>query len=122
LAPLAAITLMQGRRQGPAATVASVVAVCGATWVGSAGWGAALAAGCAVGVIAVGPLVCGFGRVASGRVLVGLVAAHGAVALVVPRAVMSRSVLVAVGIAVAVLSVLAALCAWIRPEPVAAPT
>jgi hypothetical protein len=122
LAPLAVAGVVQGRRPGPAGTAASVVAVCGATWVGSAGWGAALAASCAVGLVAVAPLVWGFGRVASGRVLVGLLTAHVVVALVVPRTVMSRPVPVAVGIAAAVLVGLAALCARARPEPVAAQT
>ena len=122
LLPIAVSRAAGGRPIGPASSVALLVAVCGAAWVGSAGWGAALATACAVGLIAVAPLVWGFGTVASGRVLAGLLTAQAVVALVVPRTVMSRSVPVAVVIAMAVLLLSTAVCAQLRPSSSALPS
>lgn len=111
LAPMALVRAVRGPSAGPAATAALVVAVSGAVWVGSAGWGAALATFVAVGVVAVGPLVLGFGRALAGTSLAVLAGAHTLAALVVPRVVMRQSVPVAVGIGLGVLVLLTGLCA-----------
>jgi hypothetical protein len=116
LAPIALWRAAKGPSSGPDATVALVVAVLGATWVGSAGWGAALATGCAVGMVAVAPVVLRFGRVLTGSALVIVACAHIALALVLPRAIMRRPVPVAVAIALAALVLLGAVCALVRRE------
>ncbi len=71
LAPVALVRSARGPSVGPGGTAALVVAVLGAVWVGSAGWGAALATAAAVGVVAVGPLVLGFARTARREVAAG---------------------------------------------------
>ncbi|MEI2700596.1 MAG: hypothetical protein V9E94_20495 [Microthrixaceae bacterium] len=78
-------------------TAALVVALVGSVWVGSAGWGSALASVCAVGAVAVAPLVLGFGRPLAGRAWWTLASAHVVVVLVVPRAVMRWSLPARVG-------------------------
>lgn len=96
------------RSPGPAGTAALVVAGGGAAWVGSAGWGSALATVCAVGAVAVAPAVLGFGRRLTGRALVAVAGVHLVVALVVPRSIMRREVPVAAGAAVVALLVVGA--------------
>lgn len=59
LAPIGLSRLQSTRSVGPVGTAALVVAVFGAVWVGSAGWGAALATGCAVGMVLCAPLAVG---------------------------------------------------------------
>lgn len=103
LGPLAVLRAARGPAPGPAGTVALVVAVAGAAWVGSAGWGAALASAGAVGAVAVAPLVAGFGRELRGAAGAAVVAAHLVVALVVPRLLMHRSAGVAAAAAVGAL-------------------
>lgn len=101
LAPLACWHLATGRAPGRVGTVAAVVAVLGAVWTGSAGWGAALASVGAVGLIASAPVVAGFTRPARGTGLGVLVTLQIVVGLGLPRLVMDRPVGAAVGIAVA---------------------
>ena len=118
LAPLAALRLWRGPAVGPAGTGVLVVAVLGSTWVGSAGWGAALATAAAVGLVAVAPLVMGFGATLRGQHLVLLAGAHTVVALAVPRVIMDQTVPVAVAIALAELGLLGLLAALVaRQEP-----
>lgn len=106
------------RAPGRAGTAALVVAGAGAAWVGSAGWGAALATVVAMAGIAVVPLVVGFGRPLVGRALLVVTGAHLVVALVVPRSIMRREVPLAVGIAVLVAVALAGVTALAaRPRP-----
>lgn len=88
------------RAPGPAGTSALVVAAAGAVWVGSAGWGAALATVVAATGLVAAPVVVGWGERLTGRGLAVAASAHLIVALVVPRLVMRRSVPVAVAIAV----------------------
>ncbi len=90
------------RSPGPAATIAVVLAMGGAVWVGSAGWGAARAGLGAIGLIALLPLVRGFGRVVPMPGLGVLVALQGITGVVLPRMLDERSVVVAVLLAVAV--------------------
>lgn len=120
LAALGLERLLGRRPVGRPGTAALVVAVVGATWVGSAGWGSAVATVCAVGMVLCAPVAVGFGRAElsdGGRrpwVLPTLLAAHAVVALAVPRFVMRRDTAVAAAIAVAVmvaLNVLARLVA-----------
>ncbi len=105
LAPIALMWAVRGVTVGPVGTVALVVAVTGPVWVGSAGWGAALATVVVVGMVAVAPVVAGFGAdhlTGTGRrVVIGV---HVAVALLVPRLLMRRSVAVATVGAVAVVA------------------
>lgn len=93
LVPLGVTRLATRRAVGPPGTAVLVVAVLGAVWVGSAGWGAALASACAVAMILAAPLAvgfCGSGvRASDRRILVG---AHVLVVLVVPRMVMRLDV------------------------------
>lgn len=89
-------------RVGPVSTVALALAVVGATWVGSAGWGSALVAVIAVGMVAIAPMVLGFGQDPLPlRPLALLGSIHIVVAVVVPRAVMRRSVPIAVSVGLA---------------------
>jgi hypothetical protein len=119
LFPISVSYTAKGRIPGPAATLALVVAMAGAVWVGSAGWGAALATVGAVGLIATGPLVIGFGKVIHTRRAFVLVALQGLVGLLLPRFVMTRSVAVAVGVVIAVNLALATLgWAWGRSASV----
>jgi hypothetical protein len=122
LVPIAVLRSIRRVAVGPSATAALVVAVVGAVWVGSAGWGAALASMGAVGLIAVAPLVSGMGtrtrQLPRGRLLVELVAAQAVVSLAVPRLVMSRPVPVAVAVAAVVTLLLGAWCARRMPQPV----
>lgn len=92
LAPLATVQLLRDRAPGPSGTSALVAAIAGSVWVGSAGWGSALAAVVAVGGIGFSPLVIGFGVVLRGRFLAAALALHCAVVLVVPRSVMGSTV------------------------------
>lgn len=108
LLPVSVSHAVKGRMPGPGATLALVVAMAGAVWVGSAGWGAALATVGAVGLIASAPVVIGFAKVVDGRRLVVLVVLQALVGLFLPRLVMSRSVGVALGIVVSVNAALAA--------------
>lgn len=106
LAPIALMWAVRGVTVGPVGTVALVVAVTGPVWVGSAGWGSALATVVAVGMVAVAPVVAGFGPdrlTGTGRRAV--IGVHLAVALLVPRLLMRRSVAVATVGAVAVVAV-----------------
>lgn len=100
LAPVAALRWRSGHAPGPAGSWALGVVLAGAVWVGSAGRGAALAAACALGLTVVAPLVFGWGRVVRGTDRRLLFAAHAAVALAVPRAVMLRSTATALAVAV----------------------
>jgi hypothetical protein len=121
LTPIAVWRAVRGPSSGPAGAASLVVAVLGATWVGSAGWGAALATGCAVGMVAVAPVVLRFGRAFTGSALVVVAGAHVAVALVLPRVIMRQTVPVAMAIAATALLALAAVCVLARrldPEPV----
>jgi hypothetical protein len=120
LVPLAVLRPARGAAVGPPATAALVVVLTGAVWVGSAGRAAALCAMCAVGLIALAPVVCGFGRALQGRALGELVVAQATVSLVVPRLVMERSVATAVAVALGVTLVLVAWCRWRRPPTVPA--
>lgn len=111
--PLAAGCVMVGlglnrwvsrRPVGPAGTAALVVSVLGSVWVGSAGWGAAMASACAVGMVLCAPVAAGFtarGIRPTGRG--GLIGAHLVVALVVPRAVMGLDARAAAAIAASVM-------------------
>jgi len=117
-APLAAGCVLVGlglnrsvsrRPVGPAGTAALVVAVLGSVWVGSAGWGAAMASACAVGMVLCAPLAAGFTPQdlrPAGRAV--LAAAHVVVALVLPRAVMRPDVTEAWAVAASVLVALVA--------------
>ncbi len=98
---------------GRVGTAALVVALVGSVWVGSAGWGSALASVCAVGAVAVAPLVLGFGRPLAGRAWWTLASAHVVVVLVVPRAVMRWSVPAAWVAAAVSLALLAAISATV---------
>lgn len=108
IAPLGLGRLAERRPVSTAGTSVLVVAVLGAVWVGSAGWGAALASSCAVGMVLCAPVALGFGRTPIDRrqrhLLTGI---HVVVALVVPRVVMRLQVGWAA--AVAVLTLLAVL-------------
>lgn len=116
LVPLSLLRLRSGPIVGPAGTAALTVGVLGAVWVGSAGWGSALTAACALGMILVAPLVLGWVELAPGRQRQALLAVHAAVALVVPRSVMQRSVPVAVALAVALSLVMGAVAVLVRHE------
>lgn len=98
---------------GRVGTAALVVALVGSVLVGSAGWGSALASVCAVGAVAVAPLVLGFGRPLAGRAWWTLASAHVVVVLVVPRAVMRWSVPAAWVAAAVSLALLAAISATV---------
>lgn len=105
LAPIGLSRLQSARSVGPVGTTALVAAIFGAVWVGSAGWGAALATGCAVGMVLCAPLAVGFpkGTVRPTR-RAAVVCAHLVVALVVPRSIMrlgpARAGLIAAGVLV----------------------
>ncbi len=92
LTPVVASQAVRHRSIGRAGTAALVVSVLGAVWVGSAGWGSALAAVCAVGAVGVAPLVLGFARPLVGPAWWTLLGAHLVVVLSVPRPVMRWSV------------------------------
>jgi len=123
LLPLVSLRSVQRRPIGPTDTAVLVVAVLGAVWVGSAGWGAALAASCAIGATAVAPAVLGFGRHLAGAAFGWLAATHLVVVLLVPRLVMRWSVPAAWGTAVLALILIAAIAGtvthprWERSEP-----
>lgn len=109
LAPTALCWVLRRHPVGPAGTAALVVTVLGSVWVGSAGWGAALAVGCAVGMVAVAPVVLGFGSPRlRGGAWWALVGAHLVVALALPRVIMRQSVGMAVLIAGVVCAALVA--------------
>lgn len=116
LVPIGMRRSARGPSIGPAGTTALVVAVLGATWVGSAGWGAALATGCAVAMVAVAPAVLRFGRALAGPSLAVVAGAHVLVAMAVPRAIMRRPVPVAAAVAAAVLVLLGAVCVLVRRQ------
>ncbi len=111
LTPLVASQAARGRPVGRAGTAALVVAVLGAVWVGSAGRGSALAAVCAVGAVAVAPLVLGLTRPLVGPRWWTLAGAHLVVVLAVPRVVMRWSVPLAWCASVVSLLLLAAVAA-----------
>jgi len=95
LAPLTLLTLLHGRRGqvvGPAGTAALVVAVLGAAWVGSAGRIVGVAAIGTVGLLAVAPAVLGWRVLPAGTGRTALIVAQAAAGLVLPRAVMQRSI------------------------------
>lgn len=98
---------VSGRPAGPSGTAALVVAVLGSVWVGSAGWGAAMASACAVGMVLCAPLAAGFtGHAvppAGRRILIG---AHVVVALLLPRTVMRLDVRAAAVVAASAMAVL----------------
>ncbi len=97
LAPLVLALAAAKRPVGPAGTVALGVAILGSVWVGSAGWGAALATVSAIGVVAAAPAVFGFRRVpltTTGWVVV--VVAQVLIAVPLSRVIMRQSVVVAV--------------------------
>jgi hypothetical protein len=100
LVPVALVRWRSDRPPGPAGSWALGVVLAGAVWVGSAGRGAALAAACALGLTVVAPLVFGWGRAVRGNARRLLFAAHVAVVLLVPRAVMLRSTATATVVAV----------------------
>lgn len=116
LAPLAALRALHDRPVGPAGTGVLVTAVLGATWVGSAGWGAALAAACAVGLVAVAPIVLRFGQALTGQSLMLLAGAHTIVALALPRAIMTLPAGGATAVAVAELALLGVLCVLVARQ------
>lgn len=78
------------------------VALAGAVWVGSAGWGAAVATFGAVGLIATAPVVFGFRALPDRRTLTVLVGLQFTVGLLLPRFVMSRDVHIAGGVSIGV--------------------
>ncbi len=97
LAPLVLALAAAKRPVGPAGTVALGVAILGSVWVGSAGWGAALATVSAVGVVAAAPAVFGFRRVpltTTGWVVV--VITQVLIAVPLSRVIMHQTVVVAV--------------------------
>ncbi|MCB1029189.1 MAG: hypothetical protein KDB24_15670 [Microthrixaceae bacterium] len=109
LAPLAVVMSVTKRPVGPGGTAALVVMVLGSVWVGSAGWGAALATACAIGMVVAAPAAVGFRRATLSPVGWSVVvAAHLLIAWPLTRMIMRRSVPVAVlmsaaGLAAAVL-------------------
>ena len=114
MVPVAVARARRGPPPGPAGTAALVVGVVGAAWVGSAGRGAGLAAAAAVGMVLIAPLVLGWGEQPPGRGRAALVAAHVAVALVLPRAVMERPAGPAVAVALVVSGALAGVALLVR--------
>lgn len=97
LAPLALALAAAHRPVGPVGTVALGVAVLGPVWVGSAGWGAALATVSAIGVVAAAPLVDGFRRATLSRAgWAAVVIAQVLIAWPLSRVIMRQSVVVAV--------------------------
>lgn len=88
------------RPVGPAGAAALVVSVLGSVWVGSAGWGAAMASACAVGMVLCAPVAAGFTasgiRPAGRGVLIGT---HLVAALVLPRTMMRMEVAAATAVA-----------------------
>ncbi len=97
LAPLALALAAARRPVGVAGTVALGVAVLGSIWVGSAGWGAALATVSALGVVAAAPAVFGFRRVPltpAGWAVVAV--AQVLIAVPLSRVMMRQTVVVAV--------------------------
>lgn len=120
LAPVVVSRWHSGHPPGPAGSWALGVLLGGAVWVGSAGRGAALAAACALGLTVVAPLVFGWGRVVRGRDRRLLFAAHVAVVLVVPRAVMLRSTVTATAVALGASVGLVALSLVVRRRSVRA--
>lgn len=97
LAPLALALAAARRPVGVVGTVALGVAVVGPVWVGSAGWGAALATVSALGVVAAAPAVFGFRRVPltpAGWAVVAV--AQVLIAVPLSRVMMRQTVVVAV--------------------------
>ena len=95
LAPLTALTVLHGGRGqvvGPVGTAALVVGVLGAAWVGSAGRVVGVVAVGTVAVLAFAPAVLGWRVLRPGPGRTVLIAAQAAAGLVLPRAVMQRSV------------------------------
>ena len=117
LAPLALGGAASGRTVGPVASASLVVSIIGAAWVGSAGWGAALAPCVAVGMIGVAPVVLGLRPTGMGsRSTRVLLVAHTPVALLVPRVVAFRSVPAAIAIDLAVVIVLVLVARAAQPS------
>lgn len=102
LAPISLWYLAGRRAPGVAATAAAIVAMAGAVWVGSAGWGAAVATVGAIGLIATAPMVFGFGAVRCTTTLTVLVSLQFMVGLLLPRFVMSRDAHIAGGVSIGV--------------------
>lgn len=118
LAPMTLVSMITVARPtvGPASTAALIVAIGGSVWVGSAGWGSALAVVFVIGMVASTPIVVGFSGVEpdidptarrghgtgvlTGRAVALLVGVHVMIVLLLPRVVMRRSVPVAVATAV----------------------
>ena len=115
------------RPVGPAGTIALGVAVLGPVWVGSAGWGAALATVSAIGVVAAAPLVDGFRRATLSRAgWAVVVAAQVLIALPLSRVIMRQSVVVAVmlsamGLTASLLVMTAVVVPRVRPPSGARP-
>lgn len=102
LFPVAVRYFVTRRPPGPTATLAVVIAMTGAVWTGSAGWGSALATLGAVGLIASAPLTIGFRPVPDTPRLALLVGSQFLVGALLPRFVAFRSVPMAVGVSVGV--------------------
>lgn len=101
LAPLALALAAARRPVGPAGTAALVVAILGPIWVGSAGWGAALATVSAIGVVAAAPVVGGFRRASlSAAQWSAVITTQVVIAVPLSRVIMRRSVPVAVVLSV----------------------
>ncbi len=127
LAPLALALAVTHRPVGPAGTIALGVAVLGPVWVGSAGWGAALATVSAIGVVVAAPLVDGFRRATLSRAgWAVVVAAQVLIALPLSRVIMRQSVVVAVmlsamGLTASLLVMTAVVVPRVRPPSGARP-
>lgn len=122
-APLGAVWALSGRRTGPVASVALVGGIAGAAWVGSAGWGAALASVVAVGMLVAAPVAVAMRPAAAtvgplGARLVVLVSVHVAVALAAPRALMGRGVPVAASAALVLLALCVVVAGAVLARPV----
>jgi hypothetical protein len=81
-APLGALWALRGRPTGPVATAALLGGIVGAAWVGSAGWGAALASVVAVGMLLAAPLAVGGAAGVQGVRLAAIVSLMGRTAAV----------------------------------------
>lgn len=104
------------RHVGPVASGALVISILGAAWVGSAGWGAALASCAAAGMTVVAPCVVGFVTKPIGKGPVRwLLLGHLPVALLLPRLVAFRSVVVAIVIDLIALACLVVIAMLVRP-------
>ncbi len=121
--PLAVDRFLRRLAPGPTGSLVLVVAVLGAVWVGSAGRGAALAAVCAAGVVAVLPVVVGMGRhrIRDGRTG-WVLAGYLTVVVTVPRLASGLGAAAAWAVAAAATLLLVVIGRWSRlPQEAAGP-